>query len=166
MTAVRLALVVMAAGTSCGKAASYDGAIYRRGPVHFAHGVLPAGWKPATVEGLAVAFYHDRFGATAGVATVCEGIRDAGLESLARQELVGLERRSVLEEGRISVDGREAVDWVVKGSVDGVDVRVNLVVLRKGPCVYDLNLVCRPSTFEEARADFRAFVAGFRVLED
>lgn len=131
----------------------------------FSHGPLPAEWKKTDVKGLAVAYYHSAYGATAGVAPVCEGVSDSTLESLARQELIGLEQRELLEENRIRVDGREAVEWVVKGSVDGVEMRVNLVVFRKDGCVYDLNLVSRPETFETARTDFRAFVDGFALKD-
>lgn len=131
----------------------------------FTHGALPAGWTKTQVRGLAAAFYHSGYGATAGVAPVCEGIKDQTLESLAQQELVGLEQRETLEEKRVTVDGREAVEWVVRGSVDGVEMRVNLVVFRKDGCVYDLNLVSKPESFDAARAEFQGFVTGFRITE-
>lgn len=145
---------------ACGKSSSYARAS------KFRHGDLPAGWEKTSVKGLAAAWYHPEYGATAGVAPVCEGISDATLESLAQQELVGLEQREMVEEGRVAVDGREAIDWVVKGSVDGVLVVMNLVVFRKDGCVYDLNLVSKPETFDRARAEFRGFVGGFALLED
>lgn len=132
----------------------------------FTHGTLPAGWKKTEVKGLVTAYYHEEYGATAGVAPGCEGINDHTLESLASRELVGLEQRQTLEEKRILVDGREAVDWVVKGSVDGVEMRVNLIVFRKDGCVYDLNLVSRPDSFEKARAEFQMFVTGFKIAEN
>lgn len=131
----------------------------------FSHGQLPAGWKKTDVKGLATAYYHSGYGATAGVAPVCEGINDFTLESLAQRELVGLEQRETLEEKRLTVDGREAVEWVVKGSVDGVEMRVNLVVFRKDGCVYDLNLVSKPENFDKARAEFQLFVTGFKLHE-
>lgn len=144
---------------SCGKTA-VTGKV-----LDFSHGPLPAEWKKTEVAGLAVAYYHSGYGATAGVAPACEGISDTTLESLAQQELIGLEQREMLEEKRVTVDGREAVEWVVKGSVDGVEMRVNLVVFRKDGCVYDLNLVSRPETFSQARTDFQAFVAGFALKD-
>jgi hypothetical protein len=154
-----LAIGIAAALAACGK-----------GPVTgkvaaFGHGPLPESWRKTEMKGLAVAYYHAGYGATAGIAPLCEGISDYTLESLAQQELVGLEEREVVEQGRVTVDGREAIDWVVKGSVDGVAMQVNLVVFRKDGCVYDLNLVSRPETFARAREDFRVFVNGF-VLKD
>lgn len=159
------ALCVALAASACGKTATYENGVYDGRRVQFRHGALPDGWAPTKVDGLAVAFYHAAFGATAGVAPICEGVPDSSLESLAQQELIGLEERRILEENRVAVDGREAVEWVVAGSIDGVEMRVNLVVFRKGPCVYDLNLVSSPEGFERARPEFKAFVAGFQVLE-
>lgn len=158
--AATLLVVAAVALAACGKTATYSRSS------KFRHGDLPSGWEKTKVKGMAVAFYHSEYGATAGVAPVCQGVSDSTLESLAQQELVGLEQRELVEESRVSVDGREAIDWVVRGSVDGVLVLVNLVVFRKQGCVYDLNLVSRPETFERARTEFRGFVAGFSLLED
>ena len=156
--AVPAMVVALALLVACGKRT------YTK-PASFKHGDLGDGWSETKVAGMAVAFYHKEYGATAGVAPICDGVGDSTLESLAQQELVGLEERQTLEEARVTVDGREAIDWVVKGSVDGVEMRVNLVVFRKDGCVYDLNLVSRPDRFDEARQEFRGFVAGFALVD-
>jgi hypothetical protein len=85
------------------------------------------------------------------------------IESLAQQTLIGLQDREVVEQGRTTVQGREATDWIVKGSLDGVQVMIALVTLRRGKCVYDLNLVAPPAAFEKAKPDFRAFLGGFEI---
>lgn len=131
--------------------------------IEFKHGPLPAGWAATGVDGTVAAWYHAGFGATIGVAAQCKDVEDVSLDSLAQQTLIGLENREVVSQDRTDVQGREATDWVVKGSLDGVEVVIGLVTLRRGKCVYDLNLVSRPDAFERARADFRAFVAGFEV---
>jgi len=131
--------------------------------VDFSHGPLSAGWERTTVAGTIASWYHAGFGATIGVAAQCKDVEDVSLDSLAQQALIGLENREVVEQGRTPVNGREATDWVVKGSLDGVEVTIGLVTLRRGKCVYDLNLVAPPGSFEEARRDFRAFVGGFEV---
>lgn len=146
------------AGASCGKKPPNSAE-----KVKFRHGDLPAGWKESPVDGLTAAWYHEALGATIGLGAQCKELEDVGLHALAQQALVGVERREILEQTTIPIDGREAEDWVVKGSMDGVEVRINLVVHRDQDCVYDLNLVSRPDTFEKARADFRAFVGGFAI---
>ena len=159
-----LALLALLAGCPKSRRGTYEGGTYRGTDAQFTHGALPANWQPTQVAGLDVAFYHPAYGATVGVSTICKDVGETSLEGLAQQELVGIERRETVEQGHVQVDGREAVEWLVKGTVDGVEIQVNLVVLRKGKCVYDLNLVGRPATFELARSDFRAFVRGFKVV--
>ena len=131
--------------------------------VDFKHGTLAAGWEATAVDGTVAAWYHAGFGATIGVAAQCKDVEDVGLESLAQQTLIGLENREVVEQGRTDVQGREAASWVVKGSLDGVQVVIGLVTLRRGKCVYDLNLVTTPGSFEKARPEFKTFVEGFEV---
>ncbi len=131
--------------------------------VDFKYGPLGAGWALGSVDGTVASWYHAGFGATIGVAAQCKDVEDVSLDSLAQQALIGLENREVVEQGRTDVQGREATDWVVKGSLDGVQVVIGLVTLRRGNCVYDLNLVAPPESFEKARPEFRAFVGGFEV---
>ncbi len=131
--------------------------------VDFRHGTLPAAWVETRLDGLTAAWFNEALGATIGLGAQCKELEDIGLHALAQQALVGVERREILEQTTIPIDGREAEDWVVKGSMDGVEVRLNLVVHRDSDCVYDLNLVSRPDTFDAARVDFRRFVTGFTV---
>lgn len=129
------------------------------------YGTLPEAWKPASMEGLDAAWYHAELGSTIGLSVVCDDVGDASLHALAQRQLVGIDHREVLAQGTVPVDGRIAEDWVVKGSVDGVELRLNLVVFRRDECVVDMNLIAPPHTFEAARADFRGFVTGFGVVD-
>ena len=134
-----------------------------KGDLGLSHGGLPEAWRPTTVPGTSAAWYQSEFGATIGVAVACEDVSDMSLHALAQQTLVGIERRETLEQSILPVDGREAESWVVKGSLDGIPILIHLVVFRKGPCVYDFELVAKPASFESARADFRAFLVGLTV---
>lgn len=129
------------------------------------YGVLPEAWKPASMDGLDAAWYHAELGSTIGLSVVCDEVGDASLHALAQRQLVGIDHREVLAQGTVPVDGRVAEDWVVKGSVDGVELRLNLVVFRRDDCVVDMNLIAPPHTFEAARADFQGFVTGFGVVD-
>jgi hypothetical protein len=48
--------------------------------------------------------------------------------------------------------------------VDGVPVTLNIYLLEKDGCVYDLTHVASRETFERGKPVFDAFVAGFAVL--
>lgn len=152
------ALVLLA--PACGKSAK-DPAETKPDKVKM-HYEPPAGWESTTVEGMQLAWYRKDYGATIGVSAHCTNLEDVSQTTLVTQELTGIPHRVVVSQEQTKVDGRDAEDWVVEGNLDGVKMRIELVVLRE-TCVYDLNLVSKPETFDAARADFRTFVQAFRV---
>ena len=125
----------------------------------------PAPWKPTKVDGTQVAYYHADYGATLSVATECRDVEDVSLPSLVQQELIGIPHRKVVSQTQTRVGERDGEDWVVDGQLDGVDVRCELIVLRESKCVYDVNLVAKPASFDAAQKDFKAFLAGFSVAK-
>jgi len=106
--------------------------------------------------------------ASAGMAVnaVCEE-RTTRLSSrvLARQLLVGVRDRSVIERGEVHVAGRPAVRAVVDGRVEGskTKVRIETVVVKDERCVYDFLYVAPEATFAVTRPDFDRFVDSFRT---
>jgi hypothetical protein len=52
----------------------------------------------------------------------------------------------------------------VAGKLDGVPVEMDLVVLKKDGCTFDLTYTAAPDRFEDRREDFRRFVREFRKL--
>jgi hypothetical protein len=89
----------------------------------------------------------------------CEG-RDLqrAPRHLVRHLTFGLARRETLEDGRLTVGGREGARRVLRGVADGVEVGVEAVVLRGARCVYDFLYVAPVGHFEAGRADFKALV--------
>ncbi len=130
----------------------------------FKHGELPEGWTRAAVDGTALAFDHKKLGATITAFSNCKNVEDISLRALVQQELVGIEKKEVVEKSETPMGDRDAADWVVKGSLDGVEVQMELVVLRTGKCVYDMVLVTSAESFAAARPDFKTFVGGFEVI--
>lgn len=84
---------------------------------------------------------------------------------LARQLLVGVRDRSVIERGEVDVAGRPAVRAVVDGRVEGSEARVRIetVVVKDDRCVYDFMYVAPVATFAATRPDFHRFVDSFRT---
>ena len=161
------ALVVLAFIAGCpkkkNKATDEDG-VFQSRAFKFKHGELPAAWVRAQVDGTALAFDNKALGATITAFSNCKDIEDISLRALVQQELVGVEKKEVVEQLDTPMEGREAADWVVKGALDGVTIEMELVVLRTGRCVYDMVLVSAPDAFPAARPDFKKFVDGFEVL--
>jgi hypothetical protein len=84
---------------------------------------------------------------------------------LARQLLVGVRDRSVIERGEVDVAGRPAVRAVVDGRLEGSEakVRIETVVVKDDRCVYDFMYVAPVSAFAATRPDFNRFVDSFRT---
>jgi predicted Zn-dependent protease len=87
------------------------------------------------------------------------------LESLARQLLVGVHDRRVLENGEVTVNGRRAAHAVLEARAgDGAaPMRVEMYVIKAGRCVYDFLYAAPPPTFETGRADFQTVVESLRT---
>jgi hypothetical protein len=106
--------------------------------------------------------------APAGMAVHAEcggATRRRAADVLARQLLIGLRNRAVIERGTTEIAGRPASRAVVDGRLDGAtaDVRVETLVMKDGRCVYDFMYVAPPATFDATRADFIRFVDSFRT---
>ena len=94
----------------------------------------------------------------------CEdGHRRRPLAVLARQLLMGVRDRQVIERGQTTVAGRPAHHVVLEGrDSDASDrVRVEAYVLKDDRCVYDLLYAAPVAAFEASRPEFRGVVDSF-----
>ena len=66
-------------------------------------------------------------------------------------------------EETVPFDRREARHVVLRARLDGVPRAIELYVMKKDGCVYDLGLIAPPEHFARARAAFDAFARGFRT---
>ena len=80
---------------------------------------------------------------------------------LARHLTFGLTDRETVEDGAVFLGGLPGVRTVVRGSLDGTEVSVEMVVLKGGQCVYDFLYVAPVDDFPSGRPDFRALVESF-----
>ncbi len=58
--------------------------------------------------------------------------------------------------------GREALRTVAEGTLDGVDVILDTVVIKKNNCLFDFALVAHPQKHADAVNDFETFFQGFQ----
>jgi hypothetical protein len=76
--------------------------------------------------------------------------------------LIGFTDREFVEEETIPFDGREARHVLVRAKLDGRPVLIELFVLKKDGCVFDLSCIGSPERVPQVRPAFRTFVDGFR----
>lgn len=132
--------------------------------VSYRFGPIPNSWERIRIEGNDVA-WHDRVSdAVVHVDHTCERSQDTPLPSLVQHLLIGFTDREFLSEETIPFDEREARHVVVRARLDGVPVMLELFVMKKDGCVFDLGVVAPPDAYAQIAPHFGAFARGFSTL--
>ena len=147
----------------CASGGTYEGDIYRDAETHFRLASPGSGWQSISV-GDANDLAWAREGAIIQVNSSCDPGLDIPLEALTHHLMIGFTERSIVEQRRVPMAGREALRTHVRAKLDGVPRELLLVVLKKDECVYDFAAVTPPgSAFESARSEFEAMLASFET---
>ena len=129
--------------------------------------VIPGNeWAPFDESPADLELRHRASPAGMAIHVVCEGAAPRrATDALARQLLIGLRDRALIERGSTEIGGRPASRAVLDGRLDGSPARVRMetLVMADGRCVYDFMYVAPPATFDTTRADFTRFVDSFRT---
>jgi hypothetical protein len=94
----------------------------------------------------------------------CEdGTRRRSLGVLARQLMMGVMDRTVIERDEVTIGGHPGRHVVVEGRAsDGAEpLRIEAYVLKDTRCVYDFLYAAPVPSFETSRSDFRRVVDSF-----
>ena len=159
-----LALCFLASwGSGCGP--SLQGDLLRGDGFSVRLGAWPASWQRISVGGGALAFRDDEVGATVAVSGRCgrDG-EDVPLSALTQHLFLQFTEREVREQVAEPFDGREALHSVVSAKLDGVRKVVDVFVLKKNGCVYDLLSVSGPARYELHAPRFHSFARGFATV--
>jgi hypothetical protein len=128
-------------------------------------GELP-GWQLLRQKDGEIAFYQTQFDAVAQANATCRDDADATpLEVLMRHLLIGYTEVQVQKKERLPLDGREALHQLVAARLDGVPVVLDLYVIKRNGCIFDLSLAAMPARYADVERDFARFVAGFAQEE-
>ncbi len=138
--------------------------LYIDGERGFSVDLLPSGWIRQSQQGLDLFFRDPKTGATVGVAAECRRRTKAPLNILTRHLLFGLEEWRVVERRGLRFGDVEGMETIMVARSDEADVKMSLVVIKRGRCIYDLIYVARPSDFSSGIGDFREMVRSFTLL--
>ncbi len=150
-------------GIAACSSASFVQGVYDDGTVRYRVGVLTGAWRRVDVSDNDLAFFHPSLG-TISINSTCRGYEDVPEQALMNQLLFGTRDRVYRLEETVTVDGRGALHDVVDLTLDGVPLTLELYVLKKDGCVYDLSWISSRAAFARGRADFQAVVRSFEVL--
>jgi hypothetical protein len=158
------ALVFVLLAACGGTRPSFDGTLYRQGPVAFRVPPAPAAWRRIDVGDAALAFRDDAHDASILLNAHC-GQRDddVPLVALTNHLVAGTTERSVDLQEIVPFDGREALHTTMQAKLDGVRRAFDLYVLKKDACVYDFVYVAAPERAVQGVPEFHRFARGFRT---
>lgn len=129
----------------------------------YTFGPTAPSWRPIAVENNDAAWFDPETSGTVYVDHTCERSQDTPLAALVQHQLLGFTEREFVSEETVPFDRREARHVVVRAKLDGVPRMIELYVMKKDGCVYDLGYVAPPDRFEAGRASFDAFARGFHT---
>lgn len=128
----------------------------------FRVGALPGDFRLVHEEEGSVGFFSDARGGVIEAKATCRDDAEATpLSSLTNQLLIGYTDRRVRFAAPEPMAGREALHTVVDVRLDGVPMVLDVYVLKRDGCIFDLSYAAPPDRFEAGRPAFAGFVAGF-----
>lgn len=148
---------------ACG-GASFQQGVYADEFTRYRVGALSPDWKAVQADGNDLAFYRSNMG-TIAVNSTCQEYDDVPLSALVNHLLFDTTERDVRIDETVTLVGRGAKHLLVNLELDGVPLQVELFVLRKDGCVFDLSHISARDVDPSAREAFLAFVGGFDVLK-
>jgi hypothetical protein len=158
------ALVAAAfACAGCAAHTSFREGVYHASNTSYRLGALASPWERHESEA-DVAFYHRELDAIIMVASECPMEHDAPLSVAANTLLLGFTDRETLAEEKVPLAGREALHRRLRAKLDGAPLALDLYVLKKDGCLYDLVYLAPPENAARGEADFRRLVAGFQTV--
>jgi len=131
------------------------------GDVCYRVGELP-GWSLLRQKHAEVAFFDHGTDSIAQANATCRDDADAAsLDVLMSHLLIGYTEIHQRTQERVQLDAREALHQIADVKLDGVPRVLDLYVLKRNGCIFDLSLAAPPDRYAAAAAQFARFVAGF-----
>jgi hypothetical protein len=160
--ALTLALLV-ALSAGC-VAHSLSNGVYHGARTTYRVGPLGPAWQRHDSEA-DLAFFAPQLDAMIMVNAECPAEHDPPLAVAANTLLIGFSDRQLEREEAVTLAGREALHRQLHAKLDGVAVALDLFVLKKNDCLYDIVYASPSESAARGRKEFARFVAGFDTVE-
>jgi hypothetical protein len=125
--------------------------------------VPPTPWREVHISSADRVWQSTETGNTIAINSMCQRYSDLSLKKLQENILAGVENLKIRTEAKTMFKGREAERVVVDGTTDGIPIVVDLLILKKNGCTYDLAYIARDKTFDQERKIFEKFLTGFNA---
>lgn len=157
-----LGFILGLAAAGCAGPALHDG-VFKNDNVRYRTSPPPAPWSRINVPDGQVTYVLGSTGATLSAHGECRRT-DAPLRALTLHILNGFTDRRGSTEQFFTFAGREALRTALSARLDGVDLRLQIVVVKRDACVFDFVYSAPPEQFAARAGDFDHFIAGFEKL--
>lgn len=164
MSRIARAVVATLALAGCGAHTQVRNGVYQTEHTAYRLGELGPSWQRHQSDA-DLAFYDRALDAMIMVNSECPAAHDAPLTVAANTLLIGFTERQTLVEERVPMNGREALHRRVRAKLDGAPLVLDLYVMKKDECLYDLVYLAPPATAPRGAPDFARLVAGFDTVE-
>lgn len=121
------------------------------------------GWEQVGISGNDLAWEGGN-GELIAVNATCSDHGDPSLQVLTNHMLMGFEDKAVHQREALTVAGRAALRTHLDASIDGVARELELLVLKRDGCVYDMSYIAPPSSFQASLPVFRSLVESFEAM--
>jgi hypothetical protein len=158
-----LASAWLIAAVGCG-GATFQNGIFQDDHTVYRFGPLGPEWERVEVGDNDLAWSRPGMG-TISVNSTCTEYEDVPVAALVNHLLFDTTKRRFLVEEDVTLDGRGARHVIVQVELDGVPLEIELFVMKKDGCVFDLGHLRGLTTPPAGRADFLRAVHNFAVLE-
>lgn len=91
------------------------------------------------------------------------GSADPSLDAIYKGLISSIDQAKALELKKINYNGREALQTVTTGTVDGIQSKFKIILLKKNNCNYIVSYIATEKMFAQNEKDFDEFLKGFRV---
>ncbi len=119
------------------------------------------GWAPHKERDQQVVWMHEASSSVIAVRSQCQEHGDSSLEQFTDHLRIDFTEWTILEQSSVPLIGREALRTHVRAKLDGVPVELELIVVKKSGCLFDLTLIAVPRAFSGHLPAFERVVAGF-----
>lgn len=146
--------------------ASLDINVEEKKSENYKIGKLPKHWEAIQDTQADASFSSLRSAATIYINSLCERYNNASLDILSQNLLRGVDDVEIEVEEFVTLSNRKAKHTVATGSLDGVQVKMNIYVLRKDYCLYDFTYTARPGNYEKDVKDFENLLHTFKTVDN
>jgi hypothetical protein len=109
------------------------------------------------------AWMSEKTGNTISFLSECGGRNDLTLEQMENESLSSIKNAEIVSTEEINFDARAARKTVARGTVDGVAVKLALLVYTKNGCNFTISYGGVERKFDKERSSFDEFLHNFRT---